>query len=214
MGKFSTTAVLLPVTGNYHVLDPFSSAYKQKVLEEHQLITGREDPYEPITNEKAAAAHFTDDDSPHSIHPWSYADPGLLSEFLHSWGQILKMIDLKPPGSVLEYGPGSGQALLMLARCGLDCHAVDIDQRWLNQIASQARKLDLSISLEQEYLARDFLTSIRSYNIFESFHHCIDFHELLKNCIPKLRMVVKLFLRRASFRNANQYAPLSVGIEA
>ena len=154
--RFSTTAVVMPLSANFGRLDPLSAAYKQQVLAEHQLITGRQSPYDPVTNEKAAAAHFSDDTSAGNVHPWSYADPMLLSEFLHSWAQIFKMINLKSLGSVLEYGPWSGQVLLILARCGLDCHAVDIDQRWLDQIASQAQKLNLSISLEQEVFGDGF----------------------------------------------------------
>jgi 2-polyprenyl-3-methyl-5-hydroxy-6-metoxy-1,4-benzoquinol methylase len=188
LALFSTTAVNLPVSGNLRELDPLSLAYKQQVLAEHQLITGRHAPYEPALNEKAAEAHFTDDTCARNVHPWSYADPLFLSEFLHSWAQIFRMIDLKSPGSVLEYGPGSGQALLMLARCGLDCHAVDIEQRWLDQIASQAQKLSLSISLEQGVFGEGF--TAREFDriiFFESFHHCIDFHELLKKLHSKLK---------------------------
>ncbi len=185
---FSTTAVDLPTAGNFNKLDPFSVAYKQQVLAEHQLITGRNNPYDPAINEKAAGDHFLNDTCARNVHPWSYADPALLSEFLHSWAQIFKMIDLKSPGSVLEYGPGSGQALLMLARCGLDCHAVDIDQRWLDQIASQAQKLNLSISLEQGVFGDGFADhQFDRIIFFESFHHCIDFHELLKTLHSKLK---------------------------
>jgi 2-polyprenyl-3-methyl-5-hydroxy-6-metoxy-1,4-benzoquinol methylase len=186
--RFSTTAVEMPLSGSFGRLDPLSEAYKQQVLAEHQLITGSQSPYDPVTNEKAAAAHFLEDASAGNVHPWSYADPMLLSEFLHSWAQIFKMIDLKSTGSVLEYGPGSGQVLLMLARCGLDCHAVDIEQRWLDQIAVQAQKLDLNISLEQGVFGDGFAD--RQFDriiFFESFHHCVDFQELLRKLHAKLK---------------------------
>ena len=67
--RFSTTAVEMPLSGSFGRLDPLSEAYKQQVLAEHQLITGRQTPYDPVTNEKAAAAHFLEDASAGNVHP-------------------------------------------------------------------------------------------------------------------------------------------------
>ena len=55
--------------------------------------------------------------------PWSFKSPSMASEFLISWGHIMQVLALPPDSSasILEYGSGSGQLLLFLARMGDLC---------------------------------------------------------------------------------------------
>ena len=109
-------------------LDAFSASYAQAAMDLYLTIRGGEKVgYEPERDEVATALLpenlFT------GLVPWNFGDPLLLSEFLLSWGQMLRALDLRPgePSKVLEYGAGTGQLLLILARLGFDAYGVDIN---------------------------------------------------------------------------------------
>ena len=61
----------------------------------------------------------------------------MVSEHLLAWGHIFAHLNLPSGGSLLEYGPGSGQLLLMLARMGYRACGVDIDAVALEGIRAQ-----------------------------------------------------------------------------
>ena len=176
----------LPLSANLAVMDPFSSEYKETVLTIHRHLRGCSEDYIPSEHEKACfeepANLFSD------ISPWDLKDTKYFSEFVFSWGQILKLLDLKQGSTVLEYGSGSGQMLLMLARLGIDVHAVDIDQRWLDLVRRQADVMGLSIALEKNVFGEGFEgKQFDRILFFEAFHHSIDFMELLVKIRSKLK---------------------------
>ena len=84
----------------------------------------------------------------------------------------------------MEYGPGSGQTLLMLARLGVKCFGVDIDEASLNQVRKQALELGLTIELERALFGHGFDSDLEPMRFdrilfFEAFHHEINFELLL-----------------------------------
>src|SRR5277367_6521664 len=101
--------------------------------------------YEPVRDEKSnglvPANLFS------GVSPWGFQDTAMVAEFLESWAQILRAMALPAysNATVLEYGPGSGQLLLMLARMGLRAHGVDIDEASLESLHLQAEAMGLEL---------------------------------------------------------------------
>jgi SAM-dependent methyltransferase len=145
-------------------------------------LRGRaEEGYEPARDEAAAG------DPPGNIWanlpPWTFRDPTFLGEFLMSWGHILRLLGLPAgrPARVLEYGPGSGQILLLLARLGIEGFGVDIDPGTVASINRQAELMALPVRAEQGAFGEGF-AGMRFDRIlfFEAFHHAFDFLDLMR----------------------------------
>lgn len=161
-------------------IEPFSKEYMDIALRIYYDLRGNTGgDYRPETDEISRI-----DQSLSDIHksssPWCFGNLGFISEFLFSWGQIFRYLDLKSGQSVLEYGPGSGQTLLMLARAGIDCFGVDIDPGSLSLLRRQADDLGVSVSTEVNSFGNGFVS--RQFDrilFFEAFHHSIDFSDLL-----------------------------------
>jgi SAM-dependent methyltransferase len=106
-----------------------------------------------------------------------------------SWGHILRLLDL-PAGSgasVLEYGPGSGQILLMLARLGCRAFGVDIDAGALAAIRAQAEAMGVEVATERARFGEGF--EGRRFDrvvFFEAFHHAFDFQAVMRGLHARL----------------------------
>ena len=138
----------------------------------------RSETYDPSRDEFSQMAGVPDD-LWRGVSPWSFRSPKMISEFLLSWGHIMSLLDLSS-GAVLEYGSGSGQLALMLARCGLDVHCVDIDQPSLDLIKAQADQMKLPVKCERALFGQGFDDEKFDRIIFfEAFHHAWDFEALL-----------------------------------
>jgi len=114
------------------------------------------------------------------LPPWSFQRSGLVSEFFTSWGQIFRLLDLSAGGRVLEYGCGTGQLLMFLARAGLRPYGVDIDPGGIEIARRQAELLRLPVELECAVFGEGFVGErFDRIVFFESFHHAWDFECLL-----------------------------------
>jgi 2-polyprenyl-3-methyl-5-hydroxy-6-metoxy-1,4-benzoquinol methylase len=173
-----------PAASKLRDIDPFSDDYRTTVLELYATIK-QSDGYDPARDEKSFeidTAHLFS-----GVSPWSLKDTRFMSEFMFSWAHIFRLLDLENGGSVLEYGPGSGQILLMLARLGVEAYGVDIDQQWLDIVHRQAEAMDLRVNLERNFFGKGFEgKTFDRILFFESFHHAIDFLDVLENIKPKL----------------------------
>ncbi len=169
-------------------LDPFCAEYKSMVLRIYRDLRGSDRPYVPEQDEKSGMA--LPQDLVRGVSPWFFRDAGLVSEFLLSWGQIMRALAL-PAGSdakILEYGTGSGQLLLFLARLGLRTSAVDIDAASLELVRAQAEAMQLDVRTERGAFGEGFDgESFDRIIFFEAFHHAIDFTTLLRRLRQRLR---------------------------
>lgn len=180
-----------PIAARLNELDSFSAEYRAAVIELYHDIRGARSPgtYDVEQHETSGAGAILD---PHlEASPWSFRDPPLIAEFLFSWGQILRHLDIKAGQSLLEYGPGSGQILLMLARAGVKCFGVDIDERHLELIRRQAADLNVEVQLFRAPFGRGFDRdgNVRKFDrilFFEAFHHELDAISLLVGLQDKL----------------------------
>ena len=110
-----------------------------------------------------------------------------MAEFLLSWSRILRLLDLPAGGRVLEYGSGTGQLLLVLARAGLRAYGVDIDPASVAIARAQAEALDLPVELEVAPFGEGFAGErFDRIVFFESFHHAWDFERLLARLHDRL----------------------------
>ncbi|UIJ71074.1 bifunctional 2-polyprenyl-6-hydroxyphenol methylase/3-demethylubiquinol 3-O-methyltransferase UbiG [Aurantimonas sp. HBX-1] len=123
------------------------------------------------------------------VSPWSFRDTSFIAEMLFSWGHILRLMDTTGAANtrVLEYGPGSGQILLTLARSGCEAHAVDIDAASLESVAEQARLMGLTVHTERAVFGEGFEGQVFDCIIFfEAFHHAADFQALSRRLQERL----------------------------
>jgi SAM-dependent methyltransferase len=167
-------------------LDPYSPAYRDAAMDLYRLLRAapEKNGYDPRRDERSDVAGTAD--IWRDVTPWSFRDPRFVSEFLYAWGHILKLLELDPAkgGSVLEYGPGSGQIVLLAARLGFAAHAVDIEPGFLSLIERQAAAMGLNIATECAAFGEGF--GERRFDriiFFEAFHHAFDWLRLL----PRLR---------------------------
>ncbi len=168
-------------------LDPFSPEYKPAAMELYLSLRGRAEQGYLATRDEAPAAQLPDNLWTGLI-PWSFGEAGMVSEHLLAWGHIFAHLKLPSGGSLLEYGPGSGQLLLMLSRMGYRACGVDIDAVALEGIRTQAAHLQLPVETERAEFGRGFDGQKFDCILFyESFHHAFDFDALLIGLHDRLR---------------------------
>ena len=175
-------------------LDPVSPAYRRTAMALYLSLRGRpgdDAPGDPADRYHAgrdeAAATPPPADPWTGLVPWSFRDARMLSEHVLAWGHMLSRLDLPAGGSVLEYGPGSGQLLLMLARSGYRAHGVDIDPQALRSIRLQASHLCLTVETDHAAFGEGF--GERRFDrilFYESFHHAFEFEPLLRRLHDRL----------------------------
>ena len=97
--RLAGMAVDHPLAARLRGLDPFSDAYRHGAMALYRDLSGRAGGYEPGRDEQShmgtPANPWTD------LPPWSFRQTGLVSEFLLSWGQTLRLLDLPEGGRVL-----------------------------------------------------------------------------------------------------------------
>ncbi len=184
-----------PAAEKLRRLDPFSPAYREAVLALYYDLRGRADGYQPTRDETSAG---TPPANPFvGITPWSFQETTFVAEFLESWAQILRAMALpaNSGASVLEYGPGNGQMLLMLARMGLNAYGVDIDQASLDLVRRQAEGMGLTLRTERAEFGDGFAGECFDRIIFfEAFHHAFEFEKLLLRLHQRLKPGGRLIL--------------------
>ena len=120
--------------------------------------------------------------------PWSFKSAKMVSEHLLAWGHMLSELNLPPGGSLLEYGPGSGQVLLIAARLGYRACGVDIDPVALSAIQAQATHLGVNVETEQDEFGQGFAgETFDAVLFYESFHHAFEFENLLSHLHTRLK---------------------------
>jgi 2-polyprenyl-3-methyl-5-hydroxy-6-metoxy-1,4-benzoquinol methylase len=166
-------------------IDPFSADYRARSEALYRRISARSD-YSPERDETSKIDSEAADIW-RTASPFGFKSTKFVSEFLISWGAIFDALDMKEGQSVLEYGPGSGQALLMLARTGIQAHGVDIDGEGLKLLRRQSEAMGLDVSLEQAEFGHGFDgKKFDRILFFEAFHHAINFESVALKLHDKL----------------------------
>lgn len=169
-----------PMVPRLQSLDPHGPAYHEAALALYGDLRGSDRAY--VAEEDERSGFVLPDNLMTGVSPWSFRDCGMLAEFMFSWGQIMRALALpsESRASILEYGSGSGQLLLLLARIGLQVSAVDIDAPSLASVRTQAELMRLAVRTEQAAFGEGFEGETFDRIIFfEAFHHAIEFKSLL-----------------------------------
>ena len=120
-----------PIADKLTRMDPFSSEYRDIAMQLYRKLRGpkAKESYNPENQRtnwqfRIAGRHL---EAFFTLVVQKPLDGVRISDFM---GDIMQALALPPDSSasILEYGSGSGQLLLFLARMGLDVYAVDIDQ--------------------------------------------------------------------------------------
>jgi SAM-dependent methyltransferase len=177
--RMSSLILDFPEAHKLAAMDPFAPGYKEAALKLYLFIRGRPDEgYVPVRDEAPVSALPANLWT--GLIPWSFQDAAMVSEHLQAWGHILAHLNLPKGGSLLEYGPGSGQLLLMAARMGYRAYGVDIDAVSLQGINAQAAHLDLPLATERAEFGAGFDgQKFDAILFYEAFHHAFEFEDLL-----------------------------------
>ncbi len=185
--RLTTLMLETPRTRELAAMDPFSDAYHQAALELYLSLRGRpEGGYIPERDEAPSAP--VPEALWSQLSPWGFRDPAMVGTHLYAWGHIMQHLAMPAGGSVLEYGPGSGQLLLMMARMGFAAFGVDVDAVALEGIRLQAEAMRLPVSTERALFGEGFDGQRFDRIVFyEAFHHSIEFQALLRRLRDRLK---------------------------
>jgi SAM-dependent methyltransferase len=182
-----------PLAERMRGTDPFSPEYHAMAMELADMLRGR-GAYDPHRDERLGHG-MQERDLWTGLSPFDFRSPLLLAEFYDCFAHMLRQIGAPPPARVLEYGAGTGQFLLSLARLGYACHAVDIEPEYLTLIDRQARAMGLTVRGETGVFGEGFEGERFDCIIFfEAFHHAKDFLQLLRRLRHRLNPGGRLIL--------------------
>ncbi|MCU0945187.1 MAG: class I SAM-dependent methyltransferase [Rubritepida sp.] len=182
-----------PICARMRATDPFSPEYAAMAMELAGELRGR--PAYDAQQDERLGHGMQDRDLWTGLSPWDFRSPDLLAEFFDCYAAMLRQLGAPPGAQVLEYGPGSGQFLLALARLGYRCHAVDIEPEYLRLIRRQAEAMGLRIRCQRGVFGEGFGEQrFDAIVFFEAFHHAADFMGLLRRLRRRLRPGGRLIL--------------------
>jgi SAM-dependent methyltransferase len=192
--QFMSSLVLdIPEARELARMDPFNPGYKAVAMELYLYLRGRAElGYVAARDELSAVLP---ENLWTGLIPWSFRDAKMVSEHVLAWGHILEHLNLPPGGAVLEYGPGSGQFLIMAARLGYRACGVDIDTLALNGIRAQSAHLNLTVETERAEFGEGFGDErFDTILFYESFHHAFHFDTLLAQLHSRLKRGGRIIL--------------------
>jgi SAM-dependent methyltransferase len=167
--------------------DPYSAEYRQVQLELYKTISGRAS-YEPWQSEPIRILLEQAVD-PHP-YPFLTKHAQHIGNHFLLLGHTLRLIGQQVPSAktVLDYGCGSGFTTINLAASGFDVTAVDINAEALKVVDVLAATRKLSVETFNGTFGQ-VPDETRRYDIvlfYESFHHCLDFVELMRSLPDRL----------------------------
>jgi len=162
--------------------DPYSQAYKEAQLDLYGLISGRLD-YCP-SNE---LSRFDLEEAKRRPFPYSTGDSQTIGDQLIAQGFLLKAMDLRPGARVLEFGPGWGNTTMHFLQLGCHVTAVDVDPRMIELLHHRNRQFGGGLeTVNCDMLTFRSSTPFDAVLFFESFHHCLDHLQMLRNLEPQV----------------------------
>lgn len=168
-------------------LSPDSPEYAAQQLALWRIVTGRS-AYDPEVDEDTPEVGGLD-----AIYRpafYSTEDPLVAGEHLVALGHMVKLSGLKPGGRALEYGAGFGQIALAFARLGFKVDTVDINRHFSGAVNQVAAHFKVDLTAHVDAFGFNPAGAPSSYDLiyfYESFHHCLQFREVL----PRLRDMLK-----------------------
>lgn len=164
--------------------DPYSLEYSGAQMAAYLELSGRS-AYDVASSEHTA---FDLEAAKRKPYPYFTHSPNSVGNQLILQGAVIRSLDLPVGSTVVEYGPGWGNLTMHLALMGYSVTAVEIEADFVQLIEHRAKQLGVQVDLVQsdmlDYRPKE---PVDCALFFESFHHCVDHHRLLRN----LEQVVK-----------------------
>jgi SAM-dependent methyltransferase len=164
-------------------LDPYGSEYASQQQQLWRLISGSDRDYIVEVDEKEAPLPKVD--AVRSPGYFIRRDPNAVqaaSDHVIAMGMILKHSNVAPGDWAMEYGAGFGQAALSMARLGVNVDTVDVSAAFCQWVQQQADFFQVQLT---PHIGRFGINPRpgQRYKLvwfYESFHHCLDWQNLLK----------------------------------
>jgi SAM-dependent methyltransferase len=163
-------------------LDPDSPEYKAQQLKLWQTISGRDRPYEPELDEKAAIG--SDVDAVRFPSYYLNRAPNAVdhaSDHMLAMALILKHSKARPGQWALEYGAGFGQTALALSRLGVNVDTVDISRQYCKYVQDAADFFGTKLTAFPGLFGENPRPG-KKYDLiffYEAFHHALNFDEVI-----------------------------------
>ena len=167
-------------------LDPMSEEYFAQQIRLWQLIASVDREYVAELDEAEVAIPNVDAIRLPGFYIWRN-DAAVVSASDHvlATGMLMKHSGLKPGMWALEYGAGFAHTALTFARMGVNVDTVDISSTFCGYVKEQADFFGVNLT-PFKALFGDNPRGDQKYDLiwfYESFHHCIDF----RNVVQKLK---------------------------
>lgn len=167
-------------------LDPLSDEYSAQQMRLWKVVAGVERPYAADVDE--VEEKLTDVDALRRPGFYIWRQQGSVqaaADHVLATGMLMKHSGLEAGMWALEYGAGFGQTALAFARMGVNVDTVDISSTFCGYVKEQADFFRVNLT---PFKARfgDNPRIDQKYDLiwfYESFHHCVDF----KNVVSKLK---------------------------
>jgi len=155
--------------------DPDAPEYRAAQMKLYEWLRGK--PYS-VSNE------VSDFDVKAAVcrpFPFYTESPSTVGNHIISIGHLIRTLNLKPKGSLLEFGPGWDNTTIWLARMGYEVTAVDIEQNFIDLIRQRAANKGLNVTAIQGDFSKinEFDRQFDAVLFFECFHHCSNHQALI-----------------------------------
>ena len=182
-GRLISSIMYKPDTSGLQYKDPFSSQYAQSVHEIYRSLWGGN--YD-VGDEANILGFDVREPSPYDSH-----HPSLICTHLGSIVTVIRDIGKLPPARVLDLGFGHGDTSLLLARCGFEVDAVDVNAKFVANLAHWAERLHVEQRIHITNQPFDTLGKLEhQYDVvlfFEAFHHSLGHGALIETLSGKLK---------------------------
>jgi 2-polyprenyl-3-methyl-5-hydroxy-6-metoxy-1,4-benzoquinol methylase len=165
-----------PATRVNQALDPFSEQYWQHQCQLYKEISGRD--LNQVANE---LTEFVLEDHVGTANSYASTDPARMVIHYIRLSKLIKYAALPNNARVLDLGCGWGLSSEFFASMGCRVTAVDINKKFVELIRRRSSRLNFEIEAIQSNF--DDLHLDQTFDLvvfYESLHHAIRPHELLK----------------------------------
>jgi 2-polyprenyl-3-methyl-5-hydroxy-6-metoxy-1,4-benzoquinol methylase len=178
LSKISHSSLSMALGEILKNIDPFSEEYVAKVEKIHKTIIGKS--YSVMS--EGLPGLDVNFESQWGF-PYGTQSFEIVGEFLIAYGHLIKMMELPRSAKILEIGCGLGSLTFFLAKMGYQVDALDVNKAQCEIVEKLTNPLPTKVNVICEPLDQFLNSCIQKYDaiiFFESFHHFLNHHNLLK----------------------------------
>jgi 2-polyprenyl-3-methyl-5-hydroxy-6-metoxy-1,4-benzoquinol methylase len=160
--------------------NPGSESYRARQMELYKVLADRnyqtDNEGTPFDHEQMMRWPF----------PYSTRSASLVGEYLMTYGNLIKTMNLDQGARILEIGSGFGPLTYQLASMGYNVTCVDVHEPLLDYVRERTRNLPGGVStIHADMNDLSLHGSFDAIIFFESFHHSADHIGMLER-LPRL----------------------------